>query len=317
MEQRVLYMPYRIMHSLLVSLVSSCAFVVFNAQASIDFDAVHLETEQVAGNVSMIKLVGAHASNIGVVVSDEAILIVDSQYAELTENIQAEIDKLSALPILYLANTHYHPDHTGGNENFANAGTTIIAHENVARVMSVDRKSIATGKVNPAAAEQARPSITYTDSLEIKLNKETVRILHVANSHTSGDSFVHFVDSNVLQMGDTYRTTTYPIVDISDGGSYLGIIKIMERAIKMSNARTKIIPGHGHISDIRDLKSLCGMMITIRNRIHKMILNGDTLEQVIAAKPTADFDERWAFAEGHFMSLDKMLGLFYQELSAK
>jgi len=289
----------------------------FVPASAIDFDKVHLETEHVAGNVSMIKMVGGHASNIGLIAGDEGILIVDSQYDQMTKRVMESINKISDSPVRYLINTHYHGDHTGGNENFAKLGVTIVAHENVKKVMSVARTNITNGKIDPAKPANALPKITYADSMEINLNKETIRVLHVPDSHTSGDSFIHFVDSNVLHMGDTYRTATYPVADPSDGGSYLGLIKIMEMAIAMSGPETKIIPGHGPVSSIDDLKKLRDMMMIICNRVQHSIQEGKSLDEVLASKPTAEFDERWAFPERHFMSKEKMLGMFYKELSAQ
>jgi glyoxylase-like metal-dependent hydrolase (beta-lactamase superfamily II) len=300
-----------------ILLVFTMALTIWGAHAAIDFNKVHLETEHVAGNVSMIKMVGGHASNIGVIGGDEGVLMVDSQYGRMTEKVVEQINKISNKPIRYLINTHYHGDHTDGNANFTNMGVTVVAHENVRKVMSTPRINIVTGKTDPAKPRNALPKVTYADNMEINLNNETIRIIHVPESHTRGDSFIHFVDSNVLQMGDTYRTTTYPVADPSDGGSYLGLIKVMAMAIEMSGPDTRIIPGHGYVSDVNDLKSLLTVMTTIRDRIRQLILQGKTVTEVIAAEPTAEFDQRWGFPEGHFLSVEKMLTMFYKELKAQ
>lgn len=304
-----------ILQLFLAGILSVSQVLHITAQTSIDFNKVKLESEKVAGNVSMIKMVGAHASNVGVIAGKNHTLIVDSQYPQMTQRLVDEVAKLSNKPITYLVNTHYHGDHTSGNANFSKLGVTIIAHENVRKVMSVPRKSIVTGKINPASPEAALPQITYSKALELELDNEVVRVIHVPPSHTSGDSFIHYTGSNVLQMGDTYRTTSYPIVDPSDGGTYSGLLKVMNMAIEMSDEDTKIIPGHGHVSDRKELMVLRDMMKSIQGRVDSMIKEGKSLKEIIKAKPTAEFDQRWGFPEGHFMSEEKMLTLIYQEIA--
>jgi len=275
-------------------------------QMPVDFDKVRLETEQVAGRIHMIKMVGGHASNVAVLYGEDGVLLVDSMYGEVTGDLVAEVRELTDQPIRFLINTHDHIDHTGGNANLAGMGVEIIAHEHV-------RDRMADPRARNAPPETSRPSITYKNYLTLYLNGEKINVYHVAPSHTSGDSFIHFENSGVLHMGDVFRTVTYPNIDTRDGGSYRGIIEVINQTITAFGPETKIIPGHGRLSGINDLIEVRDMMTAIRERVKGMKANGMSVNEIITARPTAEFDARWNWPDEHFMDIETFIRYLYAE----
>jgi len=248
------------------------------AMAQPDFDAVEIKVHPVAGAVSYLEGAGG---NIGVFVGDDGVFLIDDQYAPLTEKIVAAVKTLSNEPIRFLVNTHMHPDHTGGNENFGKMGTLIFGHENVRTQMAA------------AEASQEPPIATFGDDMSFHINGETVYVFKVPDAHTNGDAYVVFKETNAVHTGDVYRTTSYPYVDTTNGGSYLGTIKAYDLLIEISNADTKIIPGHGVISSVEDVRSFRDMLLVIRDRVSRAISEGKTLEQIQAAGLTKEYDAKW------------------------
>ena len=303
-----------------------CAAPSFAQQ---NFDAVEVHTLQVRDNIYMI--VGA-GGNITMQLGDDGILLVDTQFAPLSDKILAAIRKISDKPIRYIVNTHHHGDHTGGNANLRAAGSTvsggnmagaitdsgvgaaIIAHENV-----LLRLSSATG-------DQATPSGGWpTDTFfgkkkEAFINGEGIEILHMPSAHTDSDSIVFFRRSDVISSGDVFVTTSYPVIDIPGGGSYAGIVKAVERLVDIiipvygQDGGTLVIPGHGRLSNLGDVLNFREMVIVIRDRMQHMIDAGMTLEQVKAAKPTFDYDPVYGATTG-FWTTDRFIEAAYQSLS--
>lgn len=260
---------------------ATCVIFVFlsgvAAQAQ-DFDAVEIKVHPVAGQVYYIEGLGG---NIGLFVGDDGVFVIDDQFAALTDRIVAAIRTLSDKPIRFLVNTHMHPDHTGGNENFGKMGTLIFGHDNVRRQMQL------------SDYEQEPPLVTYSEDLTFHINGETVHVFKTPDAHTDGDSFIHFTGSNVIHAGDVYRTTTYPYMDLEHGGSFLGMIEALELLIEVAGADTKIVPGHGVISNDAEVQLVVDMLLIIRDRVRASIDEGLSLEEARAAGLTKEYDKRW------------------------
>lgn len=233
--------------------------------------------------------------NVGVFFGDEAVLLVDSHYERNVEALIAEVAKLSDLPISFAVNTHIHPDHIGGNARLAGYGVTLVAHDRVRLRMLKELRIPRRGGITfPQPEEAARPVITYSDALSFHLNDEEVRVFLAPPAHTDGDSFVHFVESDVLHLGDVFRTNMYPIIDQYNGGSFLGMIEAMEVAIEIAGPETKVIPGHGgEVSDLAGMIEVHGMLSSLRDLVQSAIDSGASLEEISAMNLSQEFDERW------------------------
>ncbi len=242
------------------------------------FDEVEINVHPVAGQVYYIE---GRGGNIGLFVGDDGVFLVDDQFAPLTDKIVAAIRPLSDKPIRFLVNTHLHPDHTGGNENFGKMGALIFGHDNVRRQMLI------------SAYTQEPPLVTYSQDVSFHINGETVHVFKTPDAHTNGDSYIYFKGSNVIHAGDVYRTTSYPYIDINNGGSFLGTIKALELLVDVSDDDTKIIPGHGVISGAGEVQAFLDMLLVIRDRVKVSIKAGMSLQETQAAGLTKEYDERW------------------------
>ncbi len=220
--------------------------------------------------------------NIGLFIGQDGVFMIDDQFAPLTPKILIAIKKITSKPIKYLINTHWHGDHTGGNENIEKEGALIVAHNNVRKRMSVDQ--VVRGKTKKASPESALPVITFTDDMMMYFNNDDVLITHIHNAHTDGDAIIYFTKNNVLHMGDTYFQGKFPYIDLASGGSINGYIDGIEKAILLSNEETKIIPGHGNVAKRSDLKSYLKMLNAIKSNIQKEIDNKATLQEVLVNK---------------------------------
>jgi glyoxylase-like metal-dependent hydrolase (beta-lactamase superfamily II) len=294
-----------------------------------DFSKVEIHALQVRDNLYM--LVGS-GGNITVQIGDEGILLVDTQYAQLSEKIVAAIRKISDKPIHYIVDTDHHGDHTGGNVNLRAAGNTvsggnmagairdsgvgaaIIAHENVLNHLSTDKSP-------QALPSDGWPTSTYFGAKkELYFNNEGIEIIHMPAAHTDGDSIVFFRRSDVISAGDVYVTTGYPFIDIASGGSYAGIVKALDRIVDIvipvygQDGGTLVIPGHGRLSNLGDVLNFREMIIVVRDRIQGMIDAGMTLEQVKAAKPTFDYDPVYGSTTG-LITTDRFVEAAFQSLS--
>ena len=259
--------------------VTALLLIITNsAFAQQDWDAVEMIVHPVAGNVSYIQGSGG---NVGLFTGDDGVFLIDDQYAPLTEKIVAAIRTVSSKPIRFLVNTHMHPDHTGGNENFGKMGTMIFGHDNVRSQMAISDYT------------QEPPLVTFSEDMTFNINGETVHVFKTPDAHTNGDVYIRFESSNVIHTGDVYRTTSYPYIDFNNGGSFLGTIKAYDLLIEVSDADTKIVPGHGVISSVADVRAFRDMMLVIRDRVANAIREGKSLEEAQAAGLTAEYDERW------------------------
>lgn len=272
------------------------------AQRTVDWDAVQIRTSHVAGTIHYVQGSGG---NIGISVGDDGIVLVDAQFAPLTPKILAAIRAISTQPIRFLINTHAHDDHAGGNENFAAAGATIMARDSVRARMMKGIRMQGSYDVPPWPAS-ALPVVTFSDPITLHLNGEDVRVIPVPPAHTDGDSYVYFTRSNVLHMGDVFRTNGYPGIDLDNGGTLQGTLDALQVALDVAGPETKILSGHGVVSTREDVRAFRDMALEVVRRVTALVEEGKTFEQVQAAKPTADLDARWG------PRLDRFLPAVYE-----
>ncbi len=270
-----------------------------------DFEAVEIKTIKAAEGVYM--LVGA-GGNIGVSVGSDGVFMIDDQFAPLTAKIEAAVRTISDQPIRFVVNTHWHRDHTGGNENLGKVGAILVSHENVRRRMSTTQFLEAFQTTVQPAPEGALPQITFTDEMTFHWNDDEIQIFHVPGAHTDGDSIIRFTKKNVVHMGDTFFNGMYPFIDASSGGSIEGMIDAAERVLEFADGDSRIIPGHGELGGVDDLRRYRDMLRTVAGRLRPLIDAGRTRQQIIAARPTEDLDETWG---GGFMKPDQWVGIVY------
>jgi glyoxylase-like metal-dependent hydrolase (beta-lactamase superfamily II) len=290
----------------MIALVFALAAVAATQQD--DFDKVEVTSAKVADGIYMLN---GRGGNIGVSVGEDGVLLIDDQYAPLTTKIRAAVVSLTPQPIRFVLNTHWHGDHTGGNENLGKAGIVIVAHENVRKRMSVEQFMAAFGNKVPASPKVALPIITFADSVSFHLNGEDIDAFHVAPAHTDGDTVVRFKKANVVHMGDCFFNGMYPFIDLSSGGSFEGMIAAADKGLSLVDANTKIIPGHGPLGDKAALQAYRDVLAAIRDRVKPMVAAGKTLDEVKAAQPTKDFDAKWGAG---FMKADVFIAIVYQSL---
>jgi cyclase len=276
--------------------------------AQTNFDTVQVRATQLSPGLHV--LFGA-GGNIAVSSGIDGTFIVDDQFAPLTAKIVAAIRMITDKPVKFVINTHMHGDHTGGNENFGNAGAVIVAHENVRKRMSSEQFIAAMNQRQPAAPHAALPVITFSDAVTFHINGDSVAITHVSPAHTDGDAIVFFLKANVLHMGDVFNNTGLPFIDRSSGGTSLGVIAAADQAYAMSNAQTRIIPGHGQVTDRNRLKAWRDAVFAVRERVQREVMAGKTVEQVIAMKPSDEYTKEWP--GGH----ERFVRAVFEEVSKK
>jgi glyoxylase-like metal-dependent hydrolase (beta-lactamase superfamily II) len=213
--------------------------------------------------------------------------------------------------VRFVTNTHWHGDHTGGNENMGKTGAILVAHENVRKRMSVEQFNAAMDRKTPASPEAALPVVTFTDTVTFHWNGDEIRVAHVAPAHTDGDAYIRFVKADVVQMGDLLFNGGYPFVDVSSGGRIDGVIAAADQVLAASGEKTRIIPGHGPLAARADLQTYRDMLKTVRDRIARLKAEGRSRDEVIAAKPTAEYDAKWGTG---FMKPEMFTGLAYDSL---
>lgn len=277
----------RMSNSFKIGLMAASLVIAAPSQAQ---DEVEIKTQKLSETISVLFGKGG---NIGVSAGMDGVFIIDDQYAVMSDKIRAAIKNISDKPIGYVINTHWHGDHTGGNENFDTTGSIIIAHDNVRKRLKTGGYIKAAGKVVPPSPAAALPVITFNDTMALHLNGEDARIMHVKPAHTDGDSIIWFKDSNIVHMGDTFFYTMYPFIDLDSGGSIDGIIAAADLVLSMTDDKTQIIPGHGPVTDKVGLMAYRDMCVTLSGKIAAMKDKGMSLEDVVAANPTSDFDADW------------------------
>ena len=255
-----------------------------------DFDKAVVKTEMISPNLYVLFGTGG---NIGVSVGEDAVFVIDDQYAQMAPKIAAAIKQITDKPVKFVMNTHWHGDHTGGNEAMGTAGAIIVAHDNVRRRMSSDQLITLLDWKVPPSPKIALPLVTFAKDVTFHINGDEVFVFHVANAHTDGDAIVHFKKANVIHMGDTFFNGLYPFIDMSSGGNPDGVIAVANRVLELADDNTKIIPGHGPVATKADLKALRDMLVTVTMRVKAMTKKGKSMKEIVAAKPTAEFDEKW------------------------
>lgn len=276
--------------------------------AQVNYDTVQVRPVELSKGLHV--LFGA-GGNIGVSVGEDAVFIIDDQFAPLTPKIVAAIRSLSDKPVKFVVNTHWHFDHTGGNENFGKSGALIVAHDNVRKRMSTEQFMAAMNRREPPSPRAALPVVTFNDGVTFHINGDSMVVMHVPPAHTDGDAIIHFVKANAIHMGDVFNNTGLPFIDLSSGGSVHGVIGAADKAYAMSNAQTKIIPGHGQVTDRNRIKAWRDAIHAARERIQQEIRAGKTIEQVLALKVTAAYEKDWP--GGH----ERFVRAVFEELSRR
>lgn len=265
-----------------------------------DFEDVQIEIIPVNGNVSMLTGAGG---NIGVLTGDDGIIMIDDQFAPLTEKILNKLKTLSEEPVKYLVNTHHHGDHTGGNENFQKDGVLIFAQTNV-------RKRL----LNDSTVTGGFPVVTFDENIQLHLNGNDVMVVHVHNAHTDGDALIFFPQSNVLHTGDTFFNGQFPYIDLESGGSVDGDIKAAQTGLSFINEQTKIIPGHGSMANYSDYKEYLNMLKEIRENVMEAIQAGKTKEEIVSDESLTSEFYRDEDVKDSFINGPKIRETFYESL---
>jgi glyoxylase-like metal-dependent hydrolase (beta-lactamase superfamily II) len=279
------------------------------AYAQQDLSKVEITATKVAGNVYMLQGAGG---NIGVSVGPDGILIVDDQFAPLADKIRTALKSLNEGRLKFILNTHWHGDHTGSNAVFG-PEATIIAQTNVRKRLSTEQKSEFFKSTTPASPKEAWPVITFDNSLSVHFNGEEIRAIHFPQGHTDGDSIIFFTTSNVIHLGDDFFAGRFPFVDLESGGSVQGLTKNIADLIPKVPAGAKLIPGHGPISSVEDLKTYHHMLVTTTEIVRKRIAEKKTLDQVKAEGLPAEW-QSWGTG---FIKTDLWLEIVYRSLTAK
>jgi len=232
-------------------------------------------------------------------VGTDGLIVVDAQFAPVYPKLKAKIAEISTEPVKYLINTHYHGDHTGGNADFARDGAVIVAQRNVVKRLKAPPPG-PTGAPGRAAPAEAIPTRTYVDKTTVSVNGQTAELMHFPNAHTDGDTVVYFPRANVIATGDIVGSESYPNIDVAVGGSIDGIIGATDQILKMGNAATQIVPGHGHLTNKAGVREYRNMLVTARRLIAREIAEGKSEDQMFADKPLAELDKKWTANGGVF-----------------
>jgi len=291
-----------------------------------DYSKIEIIVEKIAPNLFMLSgSAGADPGHqdaaggrIGVLAGPDGIFMVDAQYAQLTDKVLAAIKQISTAPIRFMANTHIHIDHTGGNANFARMGVTIFAREELREEM-LHPPPLANGNAAPARDPASLPVVTYGMGAPVKLhmNGEVIDLIPVRAAHTGGDTMIRFENANAIMIGDFYRNYGYPYIDTNNGGTLKGALEALDSTMKLAGPDTKLIPGHGTIIHRADLVPYRDMILDVQAKVQQMIAQGKTLQEVLAAKVTAPYDAKVAgglLPAGAGTSADRFVTMVYSEL---
>ena len=290
-------------------LVTGLAALVRSQQQ--DWSKVEVRTEKLADGLFMLRGAGG---NIGVSARADGVVLVDDDYPQLTDKVLAAVKAISPQPVRFVVNTHWHGDHTGGNETLGKSGIAIVAHDNVRKRMSVEQSLPAFKMTVPPSPKAALPIVTFSTDVTFHLNGDELHAVYVQPAHTDGDAIVHFRKANVLHMGDLFFNGMYPFIDLGTGGSVDGMIAAADLALKMCTPGTRIIPGHGPMADAAALRAYRDVIVTARDRIKPMVAAGKTLADLKAAAPTKDLDAKWG--QG-FMNGERFAEIVFRSYGGK
>jgi len=290
-------------------IVLACMALFFAPLVTAQDEAVEYVPTRLSDTVTMVK---GRGGNIAVSAGEDGVFIIDDQLKPLTDQLLAAIRQIDDRPVRFVINTHYHGDHVGGNETLGQTGSVIIAHDNIRRRMSSDQFSRFMDSTTPAYPEASLPVVTFNDRVSLHLNGEPVTSYHVPRGHTDGDSIVHFPGSNVVHMGDIYFNGLYPYIDLDGGGSVQGMIAAVELGLGLADADTRVIPGHGPLSNRAELDSYRAFLVKVRDNVQALIGQGLSLEEAIAARPTAEWDEQLG---GVWIKPEQLVTFIYNSLT--
>jgi cyclase len=293
-----------------LAFVLTAAGSTARAQGNIDFAKLEIQTVKITDGVYVL-MGGPAQGNILVSAGSDGLFLVDTMYAQMHDKIMAALARIGPQRVRYIVNTHLHGDHTAGNEAMARLGAVIISHENMRKRMAEPIVFSATA-LPPAGA---LPALTYTDSVTLHFNGEEIQIFHPAPAHTDGDSIIYFKHANVMHVGDVPASLRYPNIGVNDGGSVDGMMAAGRQVMKIANTQTKIIPGHlGPIIGFKEIEQQLVMFAAVRDRVAAAIKAGKTEQEVVASKPTKDFDEGRL---GGAITPDRFVSLVYTDLAKK
>lgn len=265
-------------------------FIAVSATAQQSFDTVRIRPLKVAEHIYMLKGSGG---NIGVLTGADGVVMIDDQFAPLSEKITAAIKTLDAGPIKFLINTHIHGDHSGGNDNFAKAGATIVAHDLVRERMMKETVNARLNRTFPPREKIAWPVITFDNKLNFHLNDEDIELLHFDAGHTDGDVIIHFKKANVYHTGDAFVRTGYPYIDGSSGGTFNGYLSTLSKLLSILDGNSKVIPGHGDLATRADVQAVYNMLIDIRDQVAAALKSGKKVEDITGMNITGKYDAQW------------------------
>ena len=277
----------------LLLVLVSILFLSLPAMGQRDLSGVDIVANHVAGSFYYLQGAGG---NIGLSIGEDGVVMIDDQFAPLTDKILAAIRELNDGEIRFVINTHVHPDHTGGNENLGNMGILILARDEV-RV-----------RLSASQPESALPVLTYSDAITIHLNEEEVYAFPVPPAHTDGDTFIHFKNSDVIHAGDVFRTTAFPVIDTNNGGTLDGTLRALGVLIGTAGPDTKIVPGHGEVSSRMDVMGFRDMILDVKSKVAPMVERGLSYEEVASANPTSAYDPRYGDSERFLRAVYSELG---------
>ncbi len=279
-----------------------------SAQQQPDFSKVQIKTTHVRGNVYTLE---GQGGTIGVFAGPDGILMVDSEFGPLSEKIVAAVRAISPSPIRFMINTHVHPDHTGGNENFGKMGVLLFSRDELRARLAAGTPAVGTAAARPPAPPAALPVVTYEGRLTFHMNGEEVEAFAIPRAHTDGDTLVRFPAEDLIMTGDFFRSVGYPNIDRNNGGSLQGMLEGLGRVIGMMGPNTRVIPGHGPMVDRAAIIAHRDMILAIRDRVAQLVKDGKSVEEVQAAHPTSEFDAQVPQAA---QTSERFIGQLYAEL---
>jgi len=291
--------------------VSFLALFAVAGPAAAQFEDVEIKVTPIAGNIHRLE---GRGGAMAVCIGEDGVLLIDDQFAPLSDRIVAAIHSLDAGDVRFVLNTHWHGDHTGGNENFGNAGAILVSQANVRQRLSTKQFSEFTQRESPPQPHAALPIVTFQDQIEFHMNGQDILALHVARAHTDGDAIVFFRQANVIHCGDVYFAGFYPFIDLSSGGSIDGIIEAANKILALADDDTRLIVGHGPVTGRKELQEYHDMLVGLRAEVQKAVDAGDDLQATLARKPSAAWDAAWG---GGWIKPDQIVQFIYESLTGK